>query len=486
MGDLVTNNGYNRAELNGLEVSLIDERIGGTNLGSWENAVAPGEGNRYQASSSNYGRSYTVEGLDSTGSQSSFNNGNIATSRESSLSRRAFDLGQLGVNLPSSDGYSFDPWSRPASPLPPSIPIPNNPINSYEPSYSNPNSNSIPNPSTSNSTLPHPSVFSHQEHIWSRTNQEQQLALQQRQQREQLQLQLQQQDEWYHQEAYQRQQQEIHRLQQRMDGNRSYSVPAINSNNVYDYSTPSLNTSPYGFSNPSPISSLASPIVHRNSPTFPTKLNNHINQRSSSTDANYTIDRDATQYQLRSQSLSQSQTQSSYSSNYIPPNNSSDQVLQREWSPGHNLPYLPLPSTSTRQNQLPPPSTTSSLSPSAGSPWNNSSEKDYPTYLLPQNRQLNSNVSPPPSQLPLPLPSLNRLPSSNVSPSPPFSSYSAAVNVPPLPATSTLNSRSQIQQLSNSKPRLLVETLRSGLPVVPDRSPFAMWTGNVCDLSIIR
>lgn len=481
MGDLVTNNNDNRAGIDGVEVSLIGEQVGGSNLGtSWEN-VTLGEDNRYQDSTtSNYGRSYTVEGLDLTGSQQfNFNNVDRTITRESSLARRTFDLGPLGVNLPSSDAYSFDPWSRPASPLPPPAIInPNSSINPYE-SYPNPTSTSISNnPSTSNSILPHPSIISHQEHIWSRTNQEQQLALQQRQQREQLQLQLQQQDEWYHQEAYQRQQQEIHRLQQRMDGNRSYSVPAINSNNPYDYSTPSLNTSPYAFSNPSPISSLPSPMIHRNS-----SLNNNNNQqqRSSSTDANYSIDRDPTQFQLRSQSLSQPQTQSSYLSNYIPPNTSENQVLQREWSPGQNIPYLPLPATSTRQNQLPPPSTTTALSSSIGSPWNNTSESDYPTYLLPQNRQLNSNVSPPQSQLPLP--PLNRLPSSNISPSPPFSSYSAAVNVPPPTATATSSSRNQIQQIINHKPRPVVETLRSGLPVVPDRSPFAMWTGNVRLLS---
>jgi hypothetical protein len=107
-----------------------------------------------------------------------------------------YQLSSLAAELPreeprndKSARYSFDPWSPPTQ-LPPNLSGPSLTSRASEGTYS---------------PYGQSTSFSYtQEHIWSRTQQEQQLALRHRQQREQLQLTFDQEDERQHQEDRQR------------------------------------------------------------------------------------------------------------------------------------------------------------------------------------------------------------------------------------------------------------------------------------------
>lgn len=334
--------------------------------------------------------------------------------------------------------------------------------------------------------------------IWSRTQQEQQLALQQRQQREQLQLQLQQQDERYQQEAHQRLQQENLRLQQSSYG----SYPGLSfspTSRQPSYLPPSSHL--YGL----PLPSSPEPIVRqasrardaydqssRQREAQAPRLDRALNPGEQSREAGYehrTIfyDEEGT---AAAEGGSTGTSQRYFAESGSPPGQGFGQrgwpPLREDWSgaqqlrsPRHHQQLsLPLPPQHQYprqyQHQRMPsgemdshrndPRRTHILSSPPPRP-----RPDLPTphpsthsTLLPVSIPILSLPAPPPPSHSVPVP-----PALTLLPHPPPPSL---IPPPPLPAPSH----------AHFKPdHTAGETLRSGLPLVPDRSPWAMWAGNI-------
>lgn len=393
----------------------------------------------------------TRDGLSSTGFLNDLETSLPSTSGTYSSQQPLFQPLRQPGPIPANTSF-FDPWSRASVPSP----------RLYPP---------VPQSPSLSSGAPPPYNYS-QEHVWSRAYQEQHLALQQRQARQTLQLRLQQQDEWFQQDQYQRQ---------------NYQNLRASQGGQYSSHSPVLSTPPHPYvRGPIPLSTPSSVVEQVQLPRLrqfqrpPTPSSFDLNANYNNT-ARSGGPPPTPQAPLREEHQPLDSAYGQRTTLF----DQGGQVVAQATSTV-NISHSPAPSRLSMDSRAPstPSWQSPSTSPSAPRPL-------VPPFLPPRSPERFPRQRPPSVTLPSPrefgiLPQPQSRPAYPTVPPPTrffpignlsMSTLSTKMN-PPSMASPDAEFVPQYP-LFPTKGTGMEDSLKSGLPAVPNRSPWALWAGNI-------